>query len=219
MLLFSRSVVSDSLWPHGLQHARLPWPSPFPRVYSISCPLSQWCHPTTSSSVPFSSCPQSFPASGSLLMSQLITAGGQSIGASASASVLLMNNNHRKLTKLITWITALSHSTKLWSMPCGATQNRRVMVESSNKMWSTGEGNSQPLQYSCLEKPMNSMNRQKDMTVKDKLSRSVRANMLLEECRNKSRKNKESEPNQNNAQLYKWLLMEVKSNAIKNNTA
>ena len=65
-------------------------------------------------------------------------------------------------------------------MPCGATQDRRVMVESSNKMWSTGEGNGKPLQYSCLEKPMNSMKRQKDMTVKDKLSRSVWANMLLE---------------------------------------
>ena len=84
-------VVSSSLQPHGLQHARLPWPSPTPGVCSNSCPLSQWRHPTNSSSVPFSSCPQSFPASGSLLMSQLITAGGQSIGASASASVLAMN--------------------------------------------------------------------------------------------------------------------------------
>ena len=89
---FSGSVVSDSLWPHGLQHARLPCPSPTPRVYSNSCPLSQWCHPTISSSVtPFSSCLQSFPASGSFQMSQLFTSGGQSIGVSASTSVLSMN--------------------------------------------------------------------------------------------------------------------------------
>ena len=69
---FSHSVVSDSLWPHESQHARLPCPSPIPRVYSNSCPLSQWCHPDISSSVvPFSSCPQSLPASGSFPMSQL----------------------------------------------------------------------------------------------------------------------------------------------------
>ena len=68
---FSRSVMSDSLWPHGLQHARPPCPSPTPGVYSNSCPLSRWCHPTMSSSVvPFSSCPQSFPASGSFQRSQ-----------------------------------------------------------------------------------------------------------------------------------------------------
>ena len=89
---FSRSVVSDSLWPHGLWHTRLPCPSPTPRACSNSSPLSQWCHPTISSSViPFSSCLQSFPASGSFPMSQLFASGGQSIGASASASVLPMN--------------------------------------------------------------------------------------------------------------------------------
>ena len=86
---FSRSVVSDSLWPHGLQHARPPCPSPTPGAYSNSCPSSRWCHPTISSSViPFSSCLQSFPASGSFTISQFFTSGGQSIGASASASVL-----------------------------------------------------------------------------------------------------------------------------------
>ena len=80
----SRSVMSDSLQPHGLQHARLPSPSPTPRAYSNSCPLSQWCHPTISSSViPFSSCPQSFPASGSFLTSQFFTSGGQTIRVSA----------------------------------------------------------------------------------------------------------------------------------------
>ena len=85
----SCSVVSDSLQPHRLQYARLPCPSPTPRVYSNLCPLIQWCHPTSSSSViPFSSCLQFFPASGSFPVSQFFASGGQSIGASASASVL-----------------------------------------------------------------------------------------------------------------------------------
>jgi len=89
---FSHSVVSDSLWPHELQHARPPCPSPTPRVHSNSCPSSQWCHPAMSSSVvPFSSCPQSLPASGSFPMSQLFASGGQSNGVSALASVLPMN--------------------------------------------------------------------------------------------------------------------------------
>ena len=89
---FSHSVVSDSLQPHGLQQARLPCPSPTPVACSNSHPLSRWCHPTILSSVvPFSSCLQSFPASGSFPMSQFFASGGQSIGASASASVLPMN--------------------------------------------------------------------------------------------------------------------------------
>ena len=89
---FSRSAVSNSLWPHGLQHDRLPCPSPTPGAYSNSCPSSQWCHPTVSSSVsPFSSCLQSFPASGSFPMSQFFASGGQSTGVSASASVLPMS--------------------------------------------------------------------------------------------------------------------------------
>ena len=87
-----RSVASDSLWPHEWQHARLPCPSPTPGVHLNSCPLTEWCHPTISSSViPFSSCPQSFPTSGSFQISQLFTSGGQSIGVSASTSVLPMN--------------------------------------------------------------------------------------------------------------------------------
>ena len=89
---FSHSVVSDSLRPHGLQHARPPCPSPTPGVYSNSRPLSRWCHPAIASSVvPFSSCPQSFSASGSFPMSQLLASGGQSTGVSASASVPPMN--------------------------------------------------------------------------------------------------------------------------------
>ena len=89
---FNLSVMSDSLRPHWLQHARLPCPSPTPGAYSNSSPLSWWCHPTISSPVVlFSSCPQSFPASGFFPMSQFFTLGGQSIGVSASASVLPMN--------------------------------------------------------------------------------------------------------------------------------
>ena len=89
---FSRSVVSKSLQPHGLRHARPPCPSPTPGASSNTCPSIWWCHPTISSSVvPFSSCLQSFPASGSFPMSQFFTSGGQSIGVSASASVLPMN--------------------------------------------------------------------------------------------------------------------------------
>ena len=86
---FSHSVMSDSLWPHELQHARPPCPSPTPGVHPNSCPLSWWCHPAILSSViPFSSCLQSFPTSGSFQMSQLFASGGQSIGVSASKSVL-----------------------------------------------------------------------------------------------------------------------------------
>ena len=103
----SVAQVSDSLWPHGLQHTRLPCQSPFPGACSDSCPLSWWCHPTIFSSVvPFSSCPQSFPASGSFPMSQLFASGGQSIGASAVASVFPMNIqgwSPSGLTGLISW--------------------------------------------------------------------------------------------------------------------
>ena len=92
LVQFSRSVVSDSLQPHGPQHARPPCPSSTARVYPNSCSLSQWCHPTISSSVVlFSFYPQSFPASGSFQMSHLFTSGGQSFGVSASTSVLPMN--------------------------------------------------------------------------------------------------------------------------------
>ena len=89
---FSRSIISDSFQPHGLQNTRPPCPSPTPRACSNSCPLTRCYHPTISSSVvPFSSCLQSFPASGSFHMSQFFTCGGQGIGVSASASVLPMN--------------------------------------------------------------------------------------------------------------------------------
>ena len=92
LVQFSHLVVSDSLWSHGLQHVKLPCPSSTLGACPNSCPLSQWCHPTISSSIiPISSCLQSWPASGSFLMSQLFALGGQNIGASASGSVLPMN--------------------------------------------------------------------------------------------------------------------------------
>ena len=107
------------------------------------------------------------------------------------------NHNHRKVTNLITWTTALSNSMKLRAMPCRATQDGRVMVESSDKMRSTGEGNGKPLQYSCLENPLNSMKRQKDRTLKDELLRSVGAQYATgDQWRNNSRKNKGTEPKQ-----------------------
>ena len=91
-VLFSHSVVPDSLRPHGLQHSRPPCPSPTPRACSNTCPLGQWCHPTISSSViPFSSCPQSIPASQSFPMNQFFASSSQSIGVSAPISVLPMN--------------------------------------------------------------------------------------------------------------------------------
>ena len=110
---FSRSVVSDSLQPHGLQHVQLPCPSPAPRAYSNSWPLSQWCHPTISSSVvPFSSHLQSFPTSGSFQMTQFFTSGGQSIGASASASVFPMNTQDWFPLGWTGWILAVQGTLK-----------------------------------------------------------------------------------------------------------
>ena len=106
---FSCSVMSDSLWPHEPQHTRHSCSAPTPRVYPSSCPLSRWCHPTISSSVvPFSSCPQSFPASGSFQMSQLFTWGGQSIGVSASASFLPKNTQDWSPLGWTGWISLQS---------------------------------------------------------------------------------------------------------------
>ena len=106
---FSRSVVSDSLQPHEPQHSWPPCPSPTPRIYSNSCPLSRWCHPTISSSViPLSSCLQSFPASGSFQMSQFFRSGGQSIGVSALAFVLPKNTQDWSPLEWTGWISLLS---------------------------------------------------------------------------------------------------------------
>ena len=99
--------------------------------------------------------------------------------------------------KLITWTIALSNSMKLGAMPCRATQDRRVIVESFDKTWSTGERNSKPLQHSCLENPVKSMKRQKIRTMKDELSRLVGAQYATgDQWRNNSRKNEETEPKQ-----------------------
>ena len=106
---FRYSVMSDSLRPHGLQHTRLPCPSPTPRVHSDSCPSSRWCHPDISSSViPFSSCPQSLQVSESFPMSQFFISGSQSIGVSASYSVLPMNIQDWDPLGWTGWISLLS---------------------------------------------------------------------------------------------------------------
>ena len=127
----SRSVVSNSLWPHKSQHGRPPCPSPTPRVYSNSCPSSQWCHPAISSSVsPFSSCPQSLPPSESFPMSQLFAWVGQSTGVSASASILPMNTQDWSPLGWTCWISLQSkgrsksllqhHSSKASVFQCSA---------------------------------------------------------------------------------------------------
>ena len=106
---FSHSVVSNSLRPHESQHSRPPCPSPTPGVYPNSCPSSWWCHPAISSSIiPFSSCPQSFPALGSFPMSQLFASGGQSIRVSASTSVLPMNTQDWSPLGWTGWISLQS---------------------------------------------------------------------------------------------------------------
>ena len=123
---FSRSVVSDSLWPYESQQARRPCPSPTPGVYTNSCPSSRWCHPAILSSVvPFSSYPESLPASGSFQMSQLFTAGGQSIGVSTSTSVLPMNTQDWSPLRWTGWISLQSkglqhHSSKASFFWCSA---------------------------------------------------------------------------------------------------
>ena len=116
--------------------------------------------------------------------------------------------------------TALSNSMKLWAMPCRATQDRQVMVVSSDKMWSTGEGNGKPLQYSCLQNPRDSRKRQKDMTLKDELPRLVGANMLLEKSGEITpERMKRQSQSENSAQLWMWLVTEARSDAVKSNIA
>ena len=135
LLLFSHSGVSSSLQPHGLQHTRLPCPSPSPRACSSSCPLSRWCHPTISSSVvPFSSCLQSFPASGSFLASQLFASGGQGTGASASASVFPMNIQDWFLLGLTGLI--LLQSKGLWRVFSNTTVQKHHFFGTQLSLWS-----------------------------------------------------------------------------------
>ena len=136
----SRSVMSDSLRPHELQHTRPPCPSPTPRVYPNSCPLSRWCHPTISSSVvPFFSYLQSFPASGSFQMSQLFASGVQTIGVAASTLVLLMNTQDQfplGWTGLISLQGLIQHhSSKASILRCSAF----FIVQLSHPYMTTGK--------------------------------------------------------------------------------
>ena len=135
LVQFSCSVVSDSLQPHGLQQARLPCPSPTPRACSNSCSLSQWCHPTISSSVtPFSSCPQSFLASGSFPVNQLFTSGGQCIWASASSSVLPVNIQGWFPLGLTSLISLLSKG--LSRVFSNTTIQKHQFVGAQSSLWS-----------------------------------------------------------------------------------
>ena len=173
--------MSDCLWPYGLQHVRLPCPSLSPGACSNSCPLSWWCHPTISASVvSFSSCLQSFPASGSFPMSQFFASGGQSTGVSASASVLPMNHSGLFSFRM-DWLDFLAvqetlksplqhHCSKasiLWRSAFFIIQlfpgSSDGKVSACNAAdvgsipglgRSPGEGNGNPLQYSCLENSM-----------------------------------------------------------------
>ena len=143
---WSRSVVSGSLWPHGLQHTRPPCPSPTPRVYSNSCPLSWWCHPTISSSViPFSSCFQSLPASGSFLMSRLFASSAQSIGVSASASVLPMNIQDWFPLGSTGWISLQSKELSVFS---NTTTLKHQFFSTQLSLWSSSH-----IHTWLLEKP------------------------------------------------------------------
>ena len=140
---FSRSVMSDSLWPRGLQHARPPYPSPTPGVCSNSCPLSRWCHPTISSFVVPFSCLQSFPASGFWPMSQFFTSGGQSIGISASTSVLPMNIQDWSPLGWTGWISLQSEGlSRVFSNTTGQTltylkKKKKPELKSRDTTWPT----------------------------------------------------------------------------------
>ena len=135
MLLFSNSVESNSSRPQALQHTRLPCPSLSPRVCANSCPSSRWCHPTIPSSVvPFFSCLQSFPASGSFQMSQLYASGGQNIGASASASVLPMNIQDWSPLGWIGWISLQSKG--LSRVSFSTTVQKHQFFSTQPSLWS-----------------------------------------------------------------------------------
>ena len=145
VLQFSRSVMSDSLRPHESQHARPPCPSPTPGVHPNPCPLSRWCHPTISSSViPFSSCLQSFPTSGSFQMSQLFASGGQIIGVSASASVLPMNTQDWSHLGWTGWISLQSKG--LSRVFSNTTVQKHQFFGSQLSTWSNSHIHTWPLE-------------------------------------------------------------------------
>ena len=131
---FSWSVMSNSLWPHGLQHARLPCPSPNPGACSNSCPLSQWYYPIISSSIiPFSSCLQSFPAWWYFPVSQLFASGGQSIGASASASVIPINIQDWFSLGWTGWISLQSKGLSI--VFCNTTVQKHQLFDAQLSLW------------------------------------------------------------------------------------
>ena len=136
-----------------------------------------------------------------------------------SLQVKSLSYIENRYTSIGTRTPALSNSMKL-SHACGATQDGRVMVERFDRMWSTGEGNGKPLQYSCLENPMNSMKKQNDRILKEKLPRSIGAQYATgDQWRNNSRKNEGVEQKQKNTQLWMWLVIEARSDAVKSNIA
>ena len=147
LLLYSGPVMSNSLQPHGLQHARPPCLSPTPRVCSNSCPLSWWYHPTISASVvPFSSCLQSFPESGSFLKSQFFTSGGQSNGVSASASVLPTNTQDWSPLEWTGWISLQSRG--LSRVFSNTTVQKHQFFSTQPSLWSNSH-----IHTWLLEKP------------------------------------------------------------------
>ena len=142
---FTHSYVSDFLWHHGLQHARLPCPSPTPGAYSNSCPSCRWCHPTISSSViPFSSRLQSFPTSGSFPMSQFFPSGGHSTVVSASASVLPMNIQDWFPLGLTGWISLQSKG--LSRAFSNTTVQKRQFFSAQPTLWSNSHIHTWPLE-------------------------------------------------------------------------
>ena len=142
---FSRSVTYDSFKPHGPQHARAPCPSPTPGVYSNSCPLSQWCHPTISSSViPLSGCLQTFPTSESFPVSQFFASGGQSIGVSASASVLPMNTQDWSPLEWTGWISLQSKG--LSKVFCIISFQKHQDFSAQLSLWSNSHIHTWPLE-------------------------------------------------------------------------
>ena len=142
---FSCSVVSDSFQLHGLKHTRLPYPSPTPGACSDSCPSGWWCHPAISSPVvPFSSCPQSFPASGSFQRSQLFASGGQSIGISASKSVLPMDTQDWSPLGWNGWISLQSKG--LSRVFSNTTVQKHQFFGAQVSLWFNSHIHTQPLE-------------------------------------------------------------------------
>ena len=149
LLLFNHLVVSDSLRHHGLQHARLPYPSPSPEVCSSSCPLRWWCHPTISSSITlFSFCPQSFPASGTFPMSRSFASGDQNTGASVLASVVPMSIQGWFPLRLTALISLLSKA--LSGVFSSTTVQKHQFFSALSSLWSSSHILTRPLYCTLL---------------------------------------------------------------------